>query len=61
MIDFLSLDADIEVWSKVILKKLENKINRKKVYEEHEKEIKKFDITDNAKELSKKYREILKK
>lgn len=56
MIDFLSLDADVEVWSKVILKKLENKINRKKVYEEHEKEIKRFEIKENVKQLEYSYK-----
>ena len=60
MIDFLSLEADIEIWSKVILNSLERKINRKKVYEENEKKIQKYSIENNAKELSKKYIEMTK-
>ena len=60
MIDFLSLEADAEVWSKVILKKLENKINRKKVFEENKKKIKKFEIKENVKQLENNYK-IVKK
>lgn len=48
-VSFLPLDADLDIWEKVILQ--DKSIDRTAFYEEHKKEIEHYDITHNSKEL----------
>lgn len=62
MIDFLSLNSNVKVWSKKILSKAQElNNNRDKVYNENEYNIKRYEIKENVKTLEKRYEELNKK
>lgn len=62
LVDFLSLESNLNIWSESILKrsKYDNK-DRQQVYKINQKAIKKYEITENVKYLENKYETMCKK
>ena len=60
-INFLSLDADKNIWVKEILEKINNKTDRKEFYRKNIKKIEKYDINNCINELEKIYTNLINK